>query len=89
MEFSFADGVPSGMEVSRDGRRLFVKKHDPQGHASIWSHPMDGGQPTLLMRFPDLNRASFRPSFTTDEKRIYFTIDDRQGDVFVAEVTKR
>jgi hypothetical protein len=89
LEFSPADGLPAGIEHSRDGRRLYVKKHDPQGCASIWSHPLDGGQPKLLMRFPDLNRGSFRHVFTTDEKRIYFTIDDRQSDVFVAELTKR
>jgi eukaryotic-like serine/threonine-protein kinase len=89
LAFSLAEGVPSGIELSRDGRRLYVKKHDQQGRTSIWSHPLDGGQPKLLMRFPDLNRGSFRPSFTTDEKRIYFTIDDRQSDIFVAEVTKR
>ena len=30
-----------------------------------------------------------RPAFTTDGKRFYFTIEDRQSDGFVAEVMKK
>ncbi|HEX6943453.1 MAG TPA: hypothetical protein VF128_11035 [Gemmatimonadaceae bacterium] len=51
--------------------------------------PRSGGEPRLLVHFPDPTRPSYRPTFTTDEKRIYFTIEDRQSDVHVAEVVKK
>ena len=82
-------GFVVGAEFSADGRHIFLKSHDPQGRASIWSVPLSGGESRLLVHFPDPSRPSYRPSFTTDEKRIYFPIEDRQSDVHVAEVVKK
>ena len=41
------------------------------------------------MRFDDLNHPSNRSDFATDGKRFYFAIDDRQSNVFVAEVVQK
>jgi Tol biopolymer transport system component len=78
-----------GAEFSADGRQAYLKSHDPQGRASIWSVPLSGGEPRLLVNFPDPTRPSYRPVFTTDGKRIYFPIEDRQSDVHVAELVKK
>jgi hypothetical protein len=43
----------------------------------------------LLVRFSDLDRQSNRRDFATDGKRFYFPIEDRQSDVFVAEMKFR
>ncbi|MFL5620578.1 MAG: protein kinase domain-containing protein [Gemmatimonadaceae bacterium] len=74
---------------STDGRELFFKSHDAQGRASFWSIPASGGRPRLLVRFDDPARASNRFEFASDGRRFYFTIEDRQSDIWVAEVTKK
>jgi hypothetical protein len=45
-----------------------------------------GGRPRLLVRFNDLSRPSSRRDFAVDENRLFFAIEDRQSDVFVAEL---
>ena len=74
---------------SADGRELYFKSHDEQGRASFWSMPATGGRPRLLLRFDDPSRASNRFEFASDGKRFYFTVEDRQSDVWLAEVTSR
>jgi Tol biopolymer transport system component len=82
-------GFAVGAEFSADGRYTFIKSHDPQGRASIWSFPLAGGEPRLLVSVPDPSRPSYRPPFATDEKRIFFPVEDRQSDLHVAEVVKK
>jgi Tol biopolymer transport system component len=72
-----------------NGRELYFKSHDARGRASFWSIPVTGGRPRLLVRFDDPARASNRFEFASDGKRFYFTIEDRQSDVWVAETTMR
>jgi len=73
-----------------NGREIYFKSHDRNDlRASFWSVPVDGGRPRLLVRFDDPERASNRFDFATDGKRFYFTIEDRQSDIRIAELTKR
>jgi hypothetical protein len=74
---------------SADGQTLYFKGHDTKGNASIWSVPAAGGKPKLLIRFDDPTRPSYRPEWAHARGRAYFTIADRQGDVWVMEVTSR
>jgi serine/threonine-protein kinase len=74
---------------SPDGRLFYYKTHDAQGRASIWAVNAAGGRPRLLVRFTDPDRPSRRPDFATDGKRLFFAIEDRQSDVFVAELLTR
>ena len=71
-----------------DGRRLYFKSHDARGRASFWSIPLAGARPQLLVRFDDPARASNRFEFATDGKRFYFTVEDRQSDIWIAEVAR-
>ena len=80
---------PEFAEWSRDGRTLYFKAHDELGRASLWSIGAEGGRPRLLVHFEDLSRPSSRKDFATDGKRFYFPVEDRQSDVFVAELVKR
>jgi eukaryotic-like serine/threonine-protein kinase len=75
--------------ISKDSRTLYFKSHDAQGRASIWSVPVSGGRPRLLVRFTDPSRPSIRPDFAAGAGRFFFTIEDRQSDIWVAEITKR
>ena len=69
-----------------DGRTIYYKFHDLQGHTSLWAVSAAGGRPRQLVRFDDPARQSSRKDFATDGKRLYFTIEDRQSDIFVAEL---
>ena len=74
---------------SDDGREIYFKSHDANFRATFWSIPATGGRPRLLVRFEDPARASNRFDFASDGKRFYFTIEDRESDIWMAELTSR
>jgi len=76
-----------GLEWAPDGR-MYVKTHDALGRATI-SQVEDDGTLRPMVRFPDLDRPSNRADFAVDRKRFYFTFEDRESDVYVADVTRR
>jgi len=78
-----------GLAVSADGNTLYFKSADAEGRTTFWSIPVAGGKPRLLVRFPDPNRQSIRPDFAVGAGRFFFTIEDRQADIWIAEVSKR
>jgi eukaryotic-like serine/threonine-protein kinase len=73
---------------SASGRELYFKSHDSLGRASFWSINASGGRPRRLVRFDDPAWSSNRFDFASDGKRLYFTVEDRQSDVWVAEIAK-
>jgi serine/threonine-protein kinase len=82
---------PGGLTVeqihwSPDGKSLWFKSHDAAGTASIWSVPLGSGPPKLRVRFDDPARPSYRTTWWLGAKRIYFTVEDRQSDVWVMDV---
>jgi hypothetical protein len=42
-----------------------------------------------MVQFSDLKRPSTRPDFAVTGGRFYFTIEDRQADIWVAEIARR
>jgi serine/threonine-protein kinase len=70
-----------------NGRALYFKSHDAAGRASFWSIPVTGGRPRLLVRFADPAWTSNRFDFATDGRRFYFTVEDRQADVWIASTS--
>jgi Tol biopolymer transport system component len=74
---------------SPDGQTVYYKAHDAEGRTSFWAVSATGGAPRLLVRFPNPDRQSSRKDFTADGRRLYFAIEDRQSDVFVAEMISR
>src|SRR3989449_199397 len=71
---------------SRDGRSIYFKAANREGRASFWALPATGGRPRRLVRFDDPARPSYRSDWATDGQRFYFTINDRQSDIYVAEL---
>jgi serine/threonine-protein kinase len=71
---------------SRDGRTLYYIAVDPLDRASIWRVRLGGGAPRLLVRFDEPGREWHRFGFTTHGGRFWFTMGDRQSDVWAAEV---
>ncbi len=69
-----------------DGRSIWLKSHDDEGNAALWSLTGRGAEPKLLVRFDDPTRPSYRVEWATDGTRIFFALNDRQSDVWVADV---
>jgi Tol biopolymer transport system component len=75
--------------VAGNGRTLYLKNRDQDGRSSIWEVSLSGCQPRRLVFFADLDRPSIRGDFAAGGGRFFFTIEDRQADIWVAEVGKR
>ena len=86
--FTPGNGAPlAGLALwSPDGRTLYYKVHDQRGRTSFWAVSAQGGRPRLLVHFDDPLWQSSRNDFTTDGKRLFFAVEDRQSDVFVADL---
>jgi Tol biopolymer transport system component len=82
------DPIVGRVEFSSDGAGVYFKSHDAMGRASFWYQPLAGGRPTLVVQFEDLMRPSFRSNFAIGAGRFFFAINDRQSDVWVADVTE-
>ncbi len=65
-----------------DGRTIYYKALDAEGRTSFWSIAAEGGSPKLLVRFDDPLRPSPRAEFATDGRRLYFTVSERESDVW-------
>jgi len=82
------DPVPRWPLFSSDGQTILFKSHDAAGLASLWSMPAMGGQPRLLVRFDDPMLQSTRDDWATDGERFFFTVQDRQSDIWVMDVER-
>jgi Tol biopolymer transport system component/DNA-binding SARP family transcriptional activator len=78
--------VPELLQWAPDGEAIFYKAFDVEGRSSIWSIAAKGGAPKLLLRFDDPARPSSRPEFAIDGKRLYFTLGQRQSDVWTVDL---
>jgi serine/threonine protein kinase/Tol biopolymer transport system component len=83
------DPLAESVQVAFDRRTLYFKSHDERGRASLWSVPVGGGTPRLLVRLDDSARPSSRTDFAAGADRLYFAIDDRRCNLWLAEVTAR
>jgi tricorn protease-like protein len=82
-----SDPAVTSMRQDFSGNPLYFKSHDAQGISSFWSVPITGGRPTRLVTFSDSARQSGRYDFAVDATRFYFTIDERQSNIWIADVT--
>jgi hypothetical protein len=83
------DPIAWSVNVGEDPGTLYFKAPDAAGLTTLWSIPVTGGKPRLLVRFADPNRQSLRPDFAVAAGKFFFTIEDRQADIWVAEVGKK
>jgi len=77
---------PVFTEWSSDGSTVYYKARDSQGKASFWAVPVFGGSARQLVRFDDPSRPSYRPEFTTDGSRFYFTVGRQESDIWLMEL---
>jgi len=79
---------PAYVGWSTDGRILYYLAQDAMSHASIWSIRPDGGAPRLMVRFDDPSREWHRYGFTVHGGRFYFTLGDRQSDIWSMQIAE-
>jgi hypothetical protein len=80
------DPRATDLQWGPDSRTLFFRSRDLEGRTLFWSLSVAGGPPRLLARLDDLSHASYRTDYSTDGKRLYFAINDRQSDISVVEL---
>ncbi|MCA9764767.1 MAG: PD40 domain-containing protein, partial [Gemmatimonadetes bacterium] len=73
---------------SDDGRTIYFKSHSAEGAGSIWSIPTAGGTPRFVQGLGDARRRSDRYGFRVSGGRLYYTLVDRQGDVWMMELER-
>jgi TolB protein len=85
---SATDVVPVGLSAwSADGRVVYFLGRDPSDQSvGIWSVPAAGGTPRLTARFDDPSRPWHPFGFRVHGSLFYFTVGDRQSDVWTTEV---
>lgn len=74
-------------EWAADGSRIFFIQSDASGAATaLSSAPVNGGPVRVLVRFDDPTRPWHRYRIGVHGDRLYFTLGERESDVWVAEV---
>ncbi len=75
---------------SADGRTVYHLSEDSAGHVmAVVAVPLSGAPPRVVVRFDDPTRPWHRFGFRVRAGRMYFTLGDRQSDIWVAEMTAR
>ncbi len=69
-----------------DDRTVYYRASDATGEVGIWSAPVSGGTPKLLVRFDDPSRQIFRAGIATDGEHFFFLVGERQSDIWVMEL---
>ncbi len=73
---------------SDDDRTIWFKTHDANGLASIWGVSAAGGTPQQLVTLGDERLRSDRYEFHVARGRLYFTLKDRQANVWVMDASR-
>ena len=74
---------------SSDSRHFYSALREPDGTSSIWQIPVNGDEERRLIHFVDPTRQLYRSTFHVFESAFYFTIGDRQSDVWTMELNSR
>lgn len=72
---------------SADGRAVYFVGLDPKDPTvGIWRVPATGGPARLAVRFDDPTRPWHQNGFRIHGGKFYFTLGDRQSDVWMTEI---
>jgi eukaryotic-like serine/threonine-protein kinase len=83
-----SEPIPETAIFSKDGRSIYFKSHDTEGHAMFSVVSASGGTPRVIVRFPDLSRPSSRQGFGMSATRFYFPVEDRQSNIWLADLAR-
>jgi Tol biopolymer transport system component len=74
---------------SSDSRHFYSALREQDGTSSIWQIPVNGDEERRLIHFVDPTRQLYRSTFHVFQNAFYFTIGDRQSDVWTMELNSR
>ncbi len=80
-----SQGVRGGI-MTADGLGVYYRAREPDGRLSLLLLHLNGSRPDTLVRPRDATRAALRGDWTTDGKRLFFTINKYEGDIWTVEV---
>ena len=71
---------------SADGRTVFFVMQDSDRVVGVVASPVFGGSSRMIVRFNDPTRPWHRFGFRVAAGRFFFTLGDREGDIWVSDV---
>ena len=74
---------------SRDSRHFYSAVREPDGTSSIWQIPVNGDPERRVLHFTDPLRQLYRSTFDVFGDNFYFTIGDRQSDIWTMDLKKK
>jgi Tol biopolymer transport system component len=74
---------------SPDGKTVYYLAQDEQGNRSIWSVPVEGGEPELKIVSDDPHILLGLVGFDTDEERFYFARRVNESNVWIMDLISR
>ena len=75
---------------AEDGRHVLVEMDaDSTGEQQIWSAPLEGGEPRLLVRMDDRRVGFGRGSFVARKGTLYFGVLRSESDIWTADLGGR
>jgi Tol biopolymer transport system component/tRNA A-37 threonylcarbamoyl transferase component Bud32 len=85
-----APGAPQAeaSQWSDDERTIYFRSHDADGEGEIWSVPASGGTPKRILRLGYGRLRSDRYGFRVAKDRLYYTLFNRQSNIWVMDIIK-
>ena len=71
------------MGLGADPRVVYFRAYDSLGVQAFYRIPVTGGRPQLVARLDETSRQPARIVFSTDGRRLYFTLTEAESDIWV------
>jgi hypothetical protein len=81
-------GINISAAIGPDPSAMFVRVIDTLGVHSFYSVPTRPGRPRLVLRLDDSTRHLARVIFSTDSRRLFFTVTQAESDVWLVELRR-
>jgi TolB protein len=82
-------GIAGAGPWSPDSRHFYTAVRELDGTSSIWQIPVNGDAERRVLHFTDPTRQLYRSTFDVFGNNFYFTVGDRQSDVWTMELIKK
>ena len=73
---------------SNDSRHFYTATRESDGTSAIWQIPVNGDAERRVLHFTDPMRQLYRSTFDVYGNSFYFTVGDRQSDIWTMEITR-
>jgi serine/threonine protein kinase/Tol biopolymer transport system component len=80
---------PGNAEWSRDGTAIHLKEFDDAGRARFVEITVADGSSRVIGRVEDPRLRTYRPELASDSSRLYFTLSERQSDIWLMTLERR